>query len=141
MAIERTLSIIKPNAINKNVIGEILTRFEKNNLKIIAAKMLHLSRKEAEAFYVEHAEKPFFNELISFIISGPIMVQVLEGENAISKNREIMGATNYKNAAPGTIRADYADGLNENAAHGSDCQESANLEIEFFFSEKEIFSR
>ncbi|HOU84514.1 MAG TPA: nucleoside-diphosphate kinase [Spirochaetota bacterium] len=141
MAIERTFSIIKPNAIKKNVIGEILTRFEKNGLKVIASRMIHMSRKEAEGFYSVHKGKPFFDDLVSFMISGPVVVQVLEGENAILKNREIMGATNPANAAPGTIRADFADGFTENAVHGSDALETANQEISYFFSETEICPR
>jgi len=141
MAIERTFSIIKPNAIKKNVIGEILTRFEKNGLKVIASRMIHMSRKEAEGFYSVHKGKPFFDDLVSFMISGPVVVQVLEGENAILKNREIMGATNPANAAPGTIRADFADGFTENAVHGSDAPETANQEISYFFSETEICPR
>ncbi len=141
MAIERTFSIIKPNAVKKNVIGEILTRFEKNGLKVIASRMIHMSRKEAEGFYSVHKGKPFFDDLVSFMISGPVVVQVLEGENAILKNREIMGATNPANAAPGTIRADFADGFTENAVHGSDAPETANQEISYFFSETEICPR
>ncbi|HPA63189.1 MAG TPA: nucleoside-diphosphate kinase [Spirochaetota bacterium] len=141
MAIERTFSIIKPNAVKKNVIGEILTRFEKSGLKVIASRMIHMSRKEAEGFYSVHKGKPFFDDLVSFMISGPVVVQVLEGENAILKNREIMGATNPANAAPGTIRADFADGFTENAVHGSDAPETANQEIAYFFSETEICPR
>ena len=141
MVIERTFSIIKPNAVKKNVIGEILTRFEKNGLKVIASRMIHMSRKEAEGFYSVHKGKPFFDDLVSFMISGPVVVQVLEGENAILKNREIMGATNPANAAPGTIRADFADGFTENAVHGSDAPETANQEISYFFSETEICPR
>jgi len=141
MGIERTFSIIKPNAVKKNVIGEILTRFEKNGLKVIASRMIHMSRKEAEGFYSVHKGKPFFEDLVSFMISGPVVVQVLEGENAILKNREIMGATNPANAAPGTIRADFADGFTENAVHGSDAPETANQEISYFFSETEICPR
>ena len=141
MAIERTFSIIKPNAVKKNVIGEILTRFEKSGLKVIASRMIHMSRKEAEGFYSVHKGKPFFEDLVSFMISGPVVVQVLEGENAILKNREIMGATNPANAAPGTIRADFADGFTENAVHGSDAPETANQEIAYFFSETEICPR
>ena len=141
MAIERTFSIIKPNAVKKNVIGEILTRFEKSGLKVIASRMIHMSRKEAEGFYSVHKGKPFFDDLVTFMISGPVVVQVLEGENAILKNREIMGATNPANAAPGTIRADFADGFTENAVHGSDAPETANQEIAYFFSETEICPR
>ena len=141
MAVERTFSIIKPNAVKKNVIGEILTRFEKNGLKVIASRMIHMSRKEAEGFYSVHKGKPFFDDLVSFMISGPVVVQVLEGEDAILKNREIMGATNPANAAPGTIRADFADGFTENAVHGSDAPETAKQEISYFFSETEICPR
>jgi len=141
MAIERTFSIIKPNAVKKNVIGEILSRFEKNGLKVIASRMIHMSRKEAEGFYSVHKGKPFFDDLVSFMISGPVVVQVLEGEDAILKNREIMGATNPANAAPGTIRADFADGFTENAVHGSDAPETAKQEISYFFSETEICPR
>ncbi len=141
MAVERTFSIIKPNAVKKNVIGEILTRFEKNGLKVIASRMIHMSRKEAEGFYSVHKGKPFFEDLVSFMISGPVVVQVLEGEDAILKNREVMGATNPANAAPGTIRADFADGFTENAVHGSDAPETAKQEISYFFSETEICPR
>ena len=141
MAIEKTFSIIKPNAVKKNVIGEILARFEKNGLKVIASRMIHMSRKEAEGFYSVHKGKPFFDDLVTFMISGPVVVQVLEGENAILKNREIMGATNPANAAPGTIRADFADGFTENAVHGSDAPETANQEIAYFFSATEICPR
>ena len=133
MAVERTLSIIKPDAVAKNVIGEIYRRFEQAGLKIVAAKMLHLSREQAEAFYAVHKERPFYNDLVSFMISGPVMVQVLEGEDAVAKNRDVMGATNPADAAPGTIRADFADSLTENAAHGSDGPETAATEIAFFF--------
>ena len=140
MAIERTLSIIKPDAVAKNVIGEIYTRFKKAHLKIIAAKMQYLSEEQAEAFYVVHKECPFYNELVKFMTRGPIMIQVLEGENAISKNRELIGATNPKEAAPGTIRADFADSIDANAVHGSDSQETAEEEISFFFKPEEIFS-
>lgn len=141
MAIERTISIIKPDAVAKNVIGEIYARFEKGGLKIIAAKMLHLSREQAEGFYAVHKERPFFGELVDFMISGPIMVQVLEGEDAIQKNRELMGATNPKEAAAGTIRADFADTIDENAVHGSDSSETAATEIAYFFSDAEICAR
>jgi nucleoside-diphosphate kinase len=133
MAIERTFSIIKPDAVAKNVIGEIVSRFEKNGLRIIAMRMLHLSREQAEGFYAVHRERPFFNDLVAFMTSGPVVVQVLEGENAISKNRELMGATNPQDAAPGTIRADFAKTVDENAVHGSDAPETAAQEIEFFF--------
>ncbi|MDH3316751.1 MAG: nucleoside-diphosphate kinase [Gammaproteobacteria bacterium] len=136
MAVERTLSIIKPDAVAKNVIGEIYARFEKAGLRLIAARMLHLSRKQAEDFYAVHKERPFFGELVEFMTSGPIMVQVLEGENAIAKNREVMGATNPKDAAPGTIRADFAKEVTENAVHGSDGPETAAQEIKFFFKDE-----
>ena len=135
MAIERTFSIIKPDAVAKNVIGEIVSRFEKNGLRIIAMRMLHLTREQAEGFYAVHRERPFFNDLVAFMTSGPVVVQVLEGENAISKNRELMGATNPEEAAPGTIRADFAKTVDENAVHGSDAPETAAQEIEFFFGE------
>ena len=135
MAIERTFSIIKPDAVAKNVIGEIVSRFEKNGLRIIAMRMLHLSREQAEGFYAVHRERPFFNDLVAFMTSGPVVVQVLEGENAISKNRELMGATNPQDTAPGTIRADFAKTVDENAVHGSDAPETAAQEIEFFFGE------
>ncbi len=141
MAIERTFSIIKPDAVAKNHIGEIISRFEKNGLRIIAMKMLHLSKEQAEGFYAVHKERPFFNDLVSFMISGPVVVQVLEGENAVLKNRELMGATNPAEAAPGTIRADFADSIDENAVHGSDAPETAKEEIAFFFSEDEICER
>ncbi len=135
MALERTFSIIKPDAVAKNVIGKIYSRFEDNGLKIVASKMLHLSREQAEGFYAVHKERPFFNDLCDFMTSGPVMVQVLEGENAITKNREIMGATNPQEAAAGTIRADFAQTVDENAVHGSDAPETAAVEIEFFFPE------
>lgn len=141
MAKERTLSIIKPDAVQKNVIGEILTRFEKAGLKIIAAKMVHLSKSEGEEFYAVHRARPFYNDLVVFISSGPVLVTVLEGEDAIRKNREIMGATNPKDAARGTIRADFADSIDKNAVHGSDAKETAAIEIPFFFSQDEILSR
>ena len=141
MAIERTFSIIKPDAVAKNVIGEIYTRFEKNGLKIVAAKMLHLTQAQAEGFYAEHSERGFFKDLISFMISGPVIMQVLEGENAVLKHREIMGATNPKEAAAGTIRADFAASIDENAVHGSDAAETAKREIAFFFSDNEICAR
>ncbi|HEX6530191.1 MAG TPA: nucleoside-diphosphate kinase [Burkholderiales bacterium] len=133
MAVERTLSIIKPDAVQKNVIGQILARFEKAGLRIIAARMSHLSRKEAEGFYAVHRERPFFKDLVEFMISGPVMIQVLEGDHAIAKNRELMGATDPKKAAPGTIRADFADSIDANAVHGSDGPETARKEIAFFF--------
>ncbi len=135
MALERTISIIKPDAVAKNVIGKIYSHFEKAGLRIVAAKMLHLSREQAEGFYAVHAERPFFKDLVDFMTSGPVMVQVLEGENAIAKNREVMGATNPKDAAPGTIRADFAETVDENAVHGSDAPETAKVEIDFFFPE------
>ena len=141
MAIERTFSIVKPDAVAKNHIGDIYARFEKAGLKIVAAKMLHLSREQAEGFYAVHKERPFFKDLVDFMISGPVMVQVLEGEGAILKNREVMGATNPKEAAPGTIRADFASSIDENAVHGSDAAETAKQEIAFFFSEGEICPR
>lgn len=141
MAIERTLSIIKPDAVAKNVIGDIYSRFEKDGLKIIAAKMLHLSREQAESFYAVHRERPFFGELVEYMTTGPVMVQVLEGENAIDKNRELMGATNPAEAAPGTIRADFAKSIDENAVHGSDGPDTANTEIAFFFNSDEICPR
>ena len=133
MAVERTLSIIKPDAVKKNVIGQILARFEKAGLRIIAARMTHLSRKEAEGFYAVHRERPFFKDLVEFMISGPVMIQVLEGDNAIAKNRELMGATDPKKAAQGTIRADFADSIDANAVHGSDGPDTARKEIAFFF--------
>ena len=141
MAIERTVSIIKPDAVSKNVIGKIYDRFESNGLKIVAAKMKHLTREEAEAFYAVHKERPFFNDLVAFMVSGPVMVQVLEGENAVAKNREIMGATNPENAAEGTIRKDFANNTSENAVHGSDSLENAKIEIDFFFNPEEIYVR
>ncbi len=133
MAVERTLSIIKPDAVAKNVIGQIYTRFESNGLKIVAAKMAQLSKAEAEGFYAVHKERPFFNDLVKFMISGPVMIQALEGENAVLKNRELMGATNPKDAAPGTIRADFAESIDANAVHGSDSLENATIEIAYFF--------
>ena len=141
MALERSLSIIKPDAVAKNVIGEIYSRFEKAGLKVAAAKMKQLSRAEAEGFYAVHRERPFFNALVEFMISGPVMIQVLEGENAIAKNRELMGATNPKEAAAGTIRADFADSIDANAVHGSDAPETAAQEIKYFFDDSEIYSR
>ena len=133
MAVERTLSIIKPDAVAKNVIGEIISRFEKSGLKVVEAKMVQLSREDAECFYAVHKERPFFNDLVEFMISGPVFVQALEGENAIAKNRELMGATNPKEAAPGTIRADFAESIDANAVHGSDAPETAAVEIAYFF--------
>ncbi|HXF47196.1 MAG TPA: nucleoside-diphosphate kinase [Burkholderiaceae bacterium] len=141
MAIERTLSIIKPDAVAKNVIGQIYSRFEQAGLKIVAARMLHLSRADAEAFYAVHRERPFFKALVDFMVSGPVMVQVLEGENAIAKNRDLMGATDPKKAAPGTIRADFADSIDANAVHGSDGADTARTEIAFFFPTMNIYSR
>jgi len=141
MAMERTFSIIKPDAVAKNVIGEIYSRFERAGLRIIASKMVHLSKERAEGFYAEHSERPFFNDLVSFMTSGPVMVQVLEGENAVLANREIMGATNPVEALAGTIRSDYADSLDENAVHGSDALTSAEREINYFFSAEEISPR
>lgn len=141
MAIERTFSIIKPDAVAKNVIGEIYTRFEKAGLKIVAAKMLHMTREQAEGFYAVHKERPFFNELVDFMVSGPVMIQVLEGENAIAVNRAVMGATNPKDAEPGTIRADFADTIDENAVHGSDGPDTAKTEIAYFFSGDELCER
>lgn len=133
MSIERTLSIIKPDAVKKNVIGEIITRFEKAGLKVVEAKLTQLTREQAEGFYAVHKERPFFNDLVEFMISGPVFVQVLEGENAIAKNRELMGATDPKKAEPGTIRADFAESIDANAIHGSDAAETAKTEIEYFF--------
>ena len=141
MAVERTLSIIKPDAVAKNVIGQIYTRFESNGLKIVASKMKWLSRQEAEAFYAVHKERPFFKDLVDFMVSGPVQVQVLEGENAIMKNRELMGATDPKKAAKGTIRADFAQSINANAVHGSDSPETAAVEIAFFFPQMNVYSR
>ena len=141
MAVEQTISIIKPDAIAKNVIGQIYDRFEKAGLQIVAAKMLHLSQEQAEGFYAVHKERPFFNDLVSFMTSGPVMVQVLEGENAIAKNREVMGATNPAEAAAGTIRADFASSIEENAVHGSDAPETAATEIAFFFGDGGVCPR
>lgn len=140
MAIERTLSIIKPDAVAKHVIGEIYTRFEKAGLRIVAARMLHLTEAQAQKFYAVHKERPFYHDLVKFMISGPIMVQVIEGENAIIKNRDLMGATNPKEAAAGTIRADFAENIDANAVHGSDGPETAKSEIAFFFKPEEICS-
>jgi len=141
MAIERTLSIIKPDAVAKNVIGEIYSRFEKGGLTIIAAKMMHLSRAQAEGFYAVHKERPFFKDLVDFMISGPVIVQALEGENAVAKHRELMGATDPKKAAPGTIRADFAQTVDENAVHGSDAADTAQAEIAYFFQANELCAR
>jgi nucleoside-diphosphate kinase len=141
MAVERTLSIIKPDAVAKNAIGDIYARFERNGLKVVAARMRQLSRADAEAFYAVHRSRPFFKDLVDFMVSGPIMVQVLEGENAIAKNRDLMGATDPKKAARGTIRADFAASIDANAVHGSDSPETAATEIMFFFPTMEIHSR
>ncbi|RVU84803.1 nucleoside-diphosphate kinase [Leucothrix sargassi] len=141
MAIERTISIIKPDAVAKNVIGEIYSRFEKAGLTIVASKMKQLSQADAEGFYAVHKERPFFNDLVSFMTSGPVMIQVLEGENAVLKNRELMGATNPAEADAGTIRADFAQSIDENAVHGSDSLENAKIETEYFFTEEELCPR
>ena len=141
MAIERTFSIVKPDAVAKNLIGEIYSRFEKGGLRIVAAKMLHMTREQAQGFYAVHKERPFYNDLVAFMTSGPVMVQVLEGENAILRNRELMGATNPKEAAPGTIRADFATDVEENAVHGSDAPETAAEEIAHFFTDAELCPR
>ena len=141
MAVERTLSIIKPYAVEKNVIGEIYTRFERAGLKIVAARMTWLARPDAEGFYAVHRERPFFKDLVEFMTSGPVMIQVLEGDNAITKNRDLMGATDPKKAAPGTIRADFARSIDANAVHGSDGPDTAETEIEFFFPVQDIHSR
>ena len=141
MAIERTLSIIKPDAVAKNVIGKITSRFETNGLKVVAAQMRWLSRPEAEGFYAVHRERPFFKDLVEFMISGPVMIQVLEGEGAIAKNRELMGATDPKKADKGTIRADFADSIDANAVHGSDAPETAAVEVAFFFAGMNVYSR
>ena len=141
MSVERTLSIVKPDAVAKNVIGQIYSRFENKGLKIVAARMLHLSRAEAEGFYAVHRQRPFFNDLVNFMVSGPVMVQVLEGESAIQKNRDLMGATDPKKALKGTIRADFADSIDANAVHGSDARESAAVEIAYFFPTLNIHSR
>jgi nucleoside-diphosphate kinase len=141
MAVERTLSIIKPDAVAKNVIGQIYARFEKAGLKVVAAKMVHLSRNDAEGFYAVHKGRPFFNDLVGFMISGPVMVTVLEGDNAILKNRDLMGATDPKKAAAGTIRADFAQSIDANAVHGSDAPETAMAEIAYFFPAHQVYSR
>jgi nucleoside-diphosphate kinase len=141
MAIERTLSIIKPDAVAKNVIGQIYSRFENAGLKIIASRMVHLSRADAEKFYAVHAARPFFKDLVEFMVSGPVMIQVLEGENAIAKNRELMGATDPKKAEKGTIRADFADSIDANAVHGSDGVDTAKVEIGYFFPALNVYSR
>ena len=141
MAIERTISIVKPDAVAKNIIGQIYSRFEQNGLRIVAAKMKHLSVREAQDFYAVHKERPFYADLVAFMTSGPVMIQVLEGENAVAKNRELMGATDPANAAPGTIRADFAESLSINEVHGSDSLENAAIEIAYFFSQSEICPR
>jgi nucleoside-diphosphate kinase len=141
MALERTLSIVKPDAVKKNVIGKILQRFEEAGLRVIAARMMHLSRAEAEGFYAVHCERPFFRDLVDFMVSGPVMVQVLEGEHAIARNRDLMGATDPKKAARGTIRADFAASIDANAVHGSDAPETASVEIAYFFPACEVFTR
>jgi nucleoside-diphosphate kinase len=141
MAVERTLSIIKPDAVAKNVIGEIYARFERAGLKIVAARMVRLSRGDAEGFYAVHKGRPFFNDLVEFMISGPVMVQVLEGESAIVRNRDLMGATDPKKAAPGTIRADFAQSIDANAVHGSDGPDTAQVEIAYFFPSSQVYSR
>ena len=141
MALERTLSIVKPDAVKKNVIGQILARFEKAGLRVIAARMMHLSRAEAEGFYAVHRSRPFFKDLVEFMISGPVLVQVLEGESAIARNRELMGATDPKKAEKGTIRADFADSIDANAVHGSDSADNARTEVAYFFPACEVFGR
>ena len=141
MAVERTLSIIKPDAVAKNVIGKIVSRFEANGLKVVNMEMKQLSEAEAQGFYAEHSERPFFGDLVAFMTSGPVVVQVLEGEDAVRKNRDIMGATNPAEALAGTIRADYAETIDENAVHGSDATESAAREISYFFSDEEVCQR
>ena len=141
MPVERTLSIIKPDAVGNNVIGKIIQRFEENNLKIVASKMIHLTKEKAEGFYDIHRDKPFFPNLVNFMTSGPVIVQILEGENAVNKNREIMGATNPAEAAIGTIRKDFAKSIDENAAHGSDAPETAAVEVAYFFNKDEILKR
>jgi nucleoside-diphosphate kinase len=141
MAVERTLSIIKPDAVSKNVIGEIYSRFEKAGLKIVAARMAQLSRGDAEGFYAVHRERPFFGDLVDFMISGPVMIQVLEGDDAIARNRELMGATDPRKAAAGTIRADFAASIDANAVHGSDAPETARVEIAYFFPALNVYTR
>ena len=141
MAVERTFSIIKPDAVAKNAIGQILARFEAAGLKVIAARMMHLSRAQAEGFYAVHRERPFFKDLVGFMISGPVLVQVLQGENAILKNRDLMGATDPKKAEKGTIRADFADSIDANAVHGSDAPETAAVEIAYYFPALNVYSR
>jgi nucleoside-diphosphate kinase len=141
MALERTFSIVKPDGVARNLVGQVLARFEKAGLKVVAARMQHLSQREAEGFYAVHAARPFFKDLVKYMTSGPVLLQVLEGENAIAKNREIMGATDPKKAAPGTIRADFAESIEANTVHGSDAPETAAKEIAYFFRETEICSR
>jgi nucleoside-diphosphate kinase len=141
MALERTLSIIKPDAVQKNIIGKILARFEAAGLRVVAARMTHLSRAQADGFYAVHRERPFFRDLVDFMTSGPVLVQVLEGENAIAKNRELMGATDPKKAERGTIRADFAESIDANAVHGSDSPDTARIEVAYFFPAGEVFSR
>jgi nucleoside-diphosphate kinase len=141
MAVEQTLSIIKPDGVQKNLIGEIYSRFEKAGLEIVAARMMHLSREQAQGFYAVHKERPFYNDLVSYMTSGPVVVQVLQGDNAVAKNREIMGATNPADAAPGTIRKDYAESIEENIVHGSDAAETAAVEIAFFFGDDGVCPR
>ena len=141
MALERTLSIIKPDAVKKNAIGQILARFEAAGLRIVAARMMHLARAEAEGFYAVHRQRPFFPDLVEFMTSGPVLVQVLEGDNAVARNRELMGATDPKKAAKGTIRADFADSIDANAVHGSDSAENARVEVAYFFPACEVYSR
>jgi nucleoside-diphosphate kinase len=141
MAVQRTFSIIKPDAVAKNVIGKIVSRFESNGLKVVASKMKHLSRQEAEGFYAVHKDRPFFKDLVGFMVSGPVVLQVLEGEDAIAKNRVLMGATDPKKAEPGTIRADFAESIDANAVHGSDAPETAAIEIAYFFPASEVYSR
>ena len=141
MALERTLSIIKPDAVAKNVIGQIYSRFEQAGLKVVASKMKHLSKQEAEGFYAVHRERPFFAALVNFMSSGPVMIQALEGDNAVLKHRDLMGATNPKDAAPGTIRADFADSIDANAVHGSDSLENAAIEIAYFFPSTDVYAR
>jgi nucleoside-diphosphate kinase len=141
MALERTLSIVKPDAVKKNAIGKILARFEAAGLRIVAARMLHLSREQAEGFYAVHRQRPFFRDLVEFMTSGPVLIQVLEGENAIARNRELMGATDPKKAERGTIRADFAESIDANAVHGSDSADTARMEVAYFFSGCEVFSR
>jgi len=140
MPVERTLSIIKPDAVSKNVIGEIINRFEKAGLRVVGAKMAHLSRSDAEGFYAVHKHRPFFGELVGFMISGPVLIMVLEGPNAVAKNRELMGATDPQKAEPGTIRADFANSIEKNAVHGSDSLDTAKVEVAYFFKPQELFS-